>query len=764
MLDILRRLVQAVTDAATLDEALTIIVIRIKQTMQTGVCSVYLLDESTDRWLLMATDGLNPESVRSASLAKTEGLVGTVGSRGELVNLDDAPNHPAFRFLQETGEEIFQSFLGVPIVHQREILGVLVVQQTTQRKFSDDEEALLVTVAAQISALIAHAKVSGRLHLSNMDGEQPIDVHFKGVAGVSGVTTGTAFVRQPPANLRRIKDAKTDNPEHELEEFQTALGEVKAELRQISDSLSEHLARKETALFDTYLRMLEDHTLSGEVCQRIRSGETAPTALKHVVSDLVARFEAMDDAYLKERATDLLDLGRRILAKLLHEQSESLDYPDDVILVAEDVTPVMLGEVQTRSLKAIVSVKGSANSHVAILARSLGIPAVMGAVDLPLGDISGAHLIVDGWRGEVIVEPSEHVLSEYQRALDDAASLEMDLEQIDSGIATTSDGQHVHLMFNAGPFGELSERQRSWIDGVGLYRTEFIFLARSRFPTEDEQESEYRAELATYSPAPVVMRTLDIGGDKSLPYFSIDEENPFLGWRGIRVTLDHPEIFLTQIRAMLRANSGFGNLRILLPMITTLEELRASKALIQRVVRELTAEGYAVEAPQVGVMIEVPSAVYIASELAQEADFLSVGSNDLTQYLLAVDRTNARVADMFDGFHPAVLRALEMTSKAGIEAKIPVALCGEMAGNPLAAVLLVGLGFNELSMSSAALAQVKRALGEFSSVECRMLAEEALTRESGVQVLRIVAQAFIDKHLNLLVPPNLRESLEVGIA
>ena len=759
MLDILRRLVQAVTDAATLDEALTIIVTRIKGTMQTGVCSVYLLDESTDRWLLMATDGLNPSSVRVASLAKTEGLVGTVGSRGELVNLDDAPNHPAFRFLRETGEEIFKSFLGVPIVHQREILGVLVVQQTTQRKFSDDEEALLVTVAAQISALIAHAKVSGRLQLSQTDGEKPFDVHFQGVAGVSGVTTGTAFVRQPPAILRRVKDTKTDDPKRELDEFQSALSDVKAELRQISDTLSEHLERKETALFDTYLRMLEDHTLSGEVCQRIRSGETAPTALKYVVLDLVARFNAMDDAYLRERATDLLDLGRRILAKLLREQSESFEYPDDLILVAEDVTPVMLGEVATRSLRAIVSVKGSANSHVAILARSLGIPAVMGAVDLPLGDISGAHLIVDGWRGEVIVEPSEHVLSEYQRAIQDAAILELDLEKVESGTAVTSDGQHVYLMLNAGPFGELSKRERSWIDGVGLYRTEFIFLSRSRFPTEDEQEGEYRAELQSYSPMPVVMRTLDIGGDKSLPYFSIDEENPFLGWRGIRVTLDHPEIFLTQIRAMLKADSGLGNLRILLPMITTLEELRASKILIQRVVLELASEGYEVLAPQVGVMIEVPSAVYIAPELAKEADFLSVGSNDLTQYLLAVDRTNSRVADMFDGFHPAILRALEITSKAGTNAKIPVALCGEMAGDPLAAVLLVGLGFKELSMSSAALAQVKRALGAFSSKECQSLAQQALAMESGVEVLHIVAQAFIDKDLNLLVPPNLRESI-----
>ena len=761
MLDILRRLVQSVTDAETLDEALCIIVTRIKGTMQTGVCSVYLLDETTDRWILMATEGLNPDSVRVASLGNEEGLVGTVGTRGELLNLDDAPNHTAFRFLQETGEEIFQSFLGVPIVHQRRVLGVLVVQQTTRRKFSDDEEALLVTVAAQISALIAHAKVSGRLYLNAADGQCPVDVHFKGVAGVSGAATGTAFVRKPPAILRRVKDSKTDHPEREVEEFQVALAEVKRELRQISDSLSEYLERKETALFDTYLRMLEDHTLSGEVCQRVRSGETAATALKHVVLDLVSRFEAMDDPYLRERATDLLDLGRRILAKLSHEDVESIEYPDDLILVAEEVTPVMLGEVNTRSLRAIVSIKGSANSHVAILARSLGIPAVMGAVDLPLSEIAGTYLIVDGWRGEVIVEPSEHVLAEYQRAIEDEASLETDLEQIDAGATQTSDGFRINLMLNAGPFGELSGRQRSWIDGVGLYRTEFIFLARPRFPTEDEQEGEYRSELEMYAPMPVVMRTLDIGGDKNLPYFPIEEENPFLGWRGIRVTLDHPEIFLTQIRAMLRANIGCANLRILLPMITTLEELRASQALIKRVVFELTTEGYQVSTPKVGVMIEVPSAVYIARELAKEADFLSVGSNDLTQYLLAVDRTNARVADMFDVFHPAVLRALEKTSKAGKEASIPVAVCGEMAGNPLAAVLLVGLGFTELSMSASTLASVKNALRAFSIKECSFLASEALASESGEQILLNIAEAFIAKELRLLVAPNLREIIEV---
>jgi len=761
MLDILRRLVQAVTDADDLDQALNIIVTRIKDTMQTGVCSVYLFDEHAERWVLMATDGLNPDSVRIASLGKTEGLVGSVGSRGELLNLDDAPKHPAFRFLRETGEEIFQSFLGVPVVHQRQILGVLVVQQTTPRRFSDDEEALLVTVAAQLSALIAHAKISGRLHLRSAGGEGSQDVHFKGVAGVSGVAIGTAFVRTPPARLRRVKDATAEDPERELQEFQAALSEVKSELRRIGDSLSAHLQQSETALFDTYLRMLEDHTLSGEVCQRIRSGESAPTALKYVVLDLVARFEAMNDPYLKERATDLMDLGRRILAQLLHENVGALQYPPDAILVAEDVTPVMLGEIDTAALRGIVSVKGSANSHVAILARGLGIPAVMGAMDLPLSDLAGVQLVVDGWRGEVVVEPSELVLDEYRMAIRDAEALATDLERVSTGHATTQDGARIHLMLNSGPFGELSARQRSWIDGVGLYRTEFVFLSRARFPTEDEQLAEYRAELETYAPMPVVMRTLDIGGDKSLPYFSIDEANPFLGWRGVRVTLDHPEIFLTQIRAMLRASIGLNNLRVMLPMVTTVEELRASRQLIERVVSELLAEGLQVHSPDVGVMIEVPSAVYMADELAREADFLSVGSNDLTQYVLAVDRTNARVADMFDVFHPAVLRALDQTCRAAQGQDIPTALCGEMAGDPMAAVLLVGLGFHELSMSAASLAQVKRSLGAFSLEECRRLAHQAIQCGCGQDVMQLMGHALSSRGLGLLLPPRLRESVQV---
>lgn len=761
MLDTLRRLVQAVTDAENLDAALELIVSRVKSIMQTGVCSVYLKDDASDRWVLMATDGLNPESVRKVSLGLHEGLVGTVGTREELLNLDNAPRHPAFRFLRETGEEEFYSFLGVPIVHQRQVLGVLVVQQVTPRRFSDDEEALLITVAAQLSALIAHAKISGALRTgSGQSGETASpDVYFKGVGSVPGIAMGTCFVRQPPAMLRRVRDRMADDPERELVVFQDALSAVKEELRRISQNLSASLKESEMALFETYLRMLEDHTLSGEVCRRIRSGESAETALKYVVLDLVARFEAMQDAYLKERGSDLLDLGRRILARLQDQVDDLGPLDADTILVAEDVTPVMLGEIQKHQLKGIVSVKGSATSHVAILARSLGIPAVMGATDLPVSDLQGATVVVDGWRGEVVANPSEAVREAYQDAIAEAAVLQADLDRVGPGPCMTRDGHCVQLMLNSGLFGELSQLQRSWIGGVGLYRTEFAFLARGRFPTEDEQRVIYQDELDQYSPSPVVMRTLDIGGDKGLPYFSFDESNPFLGWRGIRVTLDHPEIFITQIRAMLRASEGLDNLRILLPMVSTVAELTASKRLIARVLGELRGDGMHLENPEIGVMIEVPSAVYMAPELARHCDFLSVGSNDLTQYLMAVDRTNARVANLFDSLNPAVLRALAQTTQAARSAGIPVAVCGEMAGDPMAAVLLVGLGFDELSMSGSSLAKVKRAIQAFDRSDCESLATLAVSLESGEQVLHVLAETFLKHGLSLLLPPSLRDTL-----
>jgi len=340
----------------------------------------------------------------------------------------------------------------------------------------------------------------------------------------------------------------------------------------------------------------------------------------------------------------------------------------------------MLAEVPHAKLAGVVSVRGSRTSHVAILARALGVPAVMGVSELPVGRLDDAELIIDGYAGRVYIEPLP---------------------------SETLDGKHIPLYVNTGLLSDLSPTTESGAEGVGLYRTEFPFMIRNRFPGEEEQRRIYRQVLEAFAPRPVVLRTLDVGGDKALPYFPIEEDNPFLGWRGIRITLDHPEIFLVQVRAMMRASEDLGNLNILLPMISDVAELHDSLALIHQAHDELLEEGHMVPMPRVGVMIEVPSAVYQAGSLARRVDFLSIGTNDLTQYLLAVDRNNPRVADLYDSLHPAVIRAiLQVVESARVHGK-PVSVCGEMAGDPAAAILLVGMGIESLSMSVASLPRVK---------------------------------------------------------
>jgi phosphotransferase system enzyme I (PtsP) len=371
----------------------------------------------------------------------------------------------------------------------------------------------------------------------------------------------------------------------------------------------------------------------------------------------------------------------------------------------------------------MVSVRGSHNSHLAIIGRSMGIPTVMGAVDLPWAELEGRLVIVDGHMGHILVDPSPEVERAYQEVFRKEQDLAADLLATQGEPSVTGSGDAISLWVNTGLRVDTKLSLEMGAAGVGLYRTEIPFFLQERFPSEEEQRVIYRDQLTMYAPRPVTMRTLDIGGDKALPYFPIEEENPFLGWRGIRVTLDHPEIFLAQVRAMMRASEGTDNLRILLPMISSVQEVDSALALINRVYTELTVEeGYRIRMPKVGVMIEVPAAVYQARELARRVDFLSVGTNDLTQYLLAVDRNNPRVAALYHGYHPALLKALRDIARDAAAMDREVSVCGEMAGDPLGAVLLVGLGYRTLSMSAANLLRVKAVLRQLKTAEMTAIA------------------------------------------
>lgn len=730
MLNTLRKIVQEVNAAKDLKAALTIIVQRVKEAMGSQVCSVYLLDPETNRFVLMATDGLNKRSIGKVSMAPSEGLVGLVGSREEPLNLEDAASHPRYRYFAETGEERYASFLGAPIIHHRRVMGVLVVQQKERRQFDEGEEAFLVTMSAQLAGVIAHAEATGSIRGLGRQGKGVQEAKFVGVPGAPGVAVGTAVVVLPPADLNVVPDRSVDDIAAELELFDKALGWVREDMQELSEKLATQLRKEERALFDVYLMMLEDAALGNEVRKVIRTGQWAQGALRQVVLDHVKRFELMDDAYLRERASDVRDLGRRLLAYLQEERKTTLVYPDNTILVSEELSPAMLGEVPEGKLAGLISVTGSGNSHVAIFARAMGIPTVMGVLDLPYSKIDGIKLIVDGYHGEVFTNPSELLSKQYAEVLEEERQLTEGLDALRALPCETLDGHRMPLWVNTGLLADVARAQQRGAEGVGLYRTEVPFMVNERFPSEKEQLATYREQLQAFHPLPVTMRTLDIGGDKSLSYFPIKEENPSLGWRGIRVTLDHPEIFLVQTRAMLKASEGLNNLRILLPMISGTQELEEALHLIHRAWGEVRDEGTDVPLPPIGVMIEIPAAVYQTRELARQVDFLSVGSNDLTQYLLAVDRNNPRVADLYDFLHPAVLQALQkVVNDAHLEGK-PVSICGEMAGDPAAAVLLLAMGFDSLSMNATNLPKVKWLLRQVTQSKATELLGQVMTMDN----------------------------------
>ncbi|WP_077529406.1 phosphoenolpyruvate--protein phosphotransferase [Vreelandella utahensis] len=731
MLSTLRSIVQELNGINNLQEALDTIAARVQAAMHTEVCSVYLYDDKSGCYVLKATEGLYKSAVGQVRIAPSEGLVGLVGSREEPINLEDAQKHPRNRYFPETGEERFGSFLGVPIIHHRRVLGVIVVQETQNtRRFDEGEEAFLVTISAQLAGVIAHSEATGAIGGISISGDQARDVAFSGVAGAQGVAIGTGVVVFPPADLDSVPDKRCDDVDAEIERFRAAVSAVRDDVEQVGERLAPQLRPEEQALFEVYLRMLHDHALPGEVENRIRDGLWAPGSLKAVVNQYVRHFEMMGDHYLRERAVDIRDLGRRLLSHLQEGESETPEYPEQTILVSDELTPAMLGEVPQGQLAGLVSVRGSGNSHVAILARAMGVPTVMGLVDIPVAQLDGRELIVDGYEGQIFASPSTELKAFFESIIEEEQELVKGLEELRDKPCETLDGQRIPLFVNTGLITDVVRSLSHGAEGIGLYRTEVPFMINERFPSEQEQKAYYREQLEAFAPAEVTMRTLDIGGDKALTYFPIVEENPFLGWRGIRVTLDHPEVFLVQIRAMIKASEGLDNLRIMLPMISNVSEIEEAQHLIYRAWHEVRDEGYQLAMPQVGVMIEIPAAVYQVREIAARVDFVSVGSNDLTQYLLAVDRNNPRVASLYHSYHPAVLQALCQVAQDCHDVGKPVSICGELAGDPGGAILLLAMGYDALSMNASNLPRIKSVIRGIDMDMARGLLAEVLTQDS----------------------------------
>ncbi|RUO23601.1 hypothetical protein CWE08_02855 [Aliidiomarina iranensis] len=740
MLTVLQRIVEAVNQAPDLDSALALIVQKARSALGSDVCSVYLADHDAQQFILMATEGLNLDANDRVTLNFGEGLISLAAQREEPLNIANASEHPNFKLVESVGEEAYRAMLVAPIIHQRKVLGVLAAQQRKARAFSAEEEAFVVTLAAQLATVIAHAEARGLVsgHYS------PWLRNLTGLPGAPGVAIGEAFIGKPAATLGSVVPRRTEFPWREIHKFRKAVLQTRMELRALAEQVAEYVAEDTLAIFDVYQSLLDASSLGDAVESKIKEGWMAQTSVKMAVEDFVAKFEDLDDSYLRERAVDVRDLGQRILSFLQDKNGGKPNFPDACILIAEEVTASMLAGVPRDKLQGLVSLQGSANSHAAIMARSMGIPAVFGVNQVPLGYLADQHLIVDGYSGEIFVNPPQQLMQEYEILRDEEFELAEMVADHREDEACTLDGISVSLQINAGMNVEHDQQRLGHYEGIGLYRTEIPFMMRERFPTEKEQYDLYRPVLESTGSLPVVMRTLDVGGDKPLPYFPIHEENPFLGWRGIRMTLDHPEIFLVQVRAMLRANIGLDNLQILLPMITTLDEVDESIRLINQAYFEVRNEllqnqpGAVVNRPKIGVMIEVPALLYQLEAVAKKVDFFSVGTNDLTQYLLAVDRNNSRVAGLYDSFHPALLHALQFIVKRCRELNKPVSICGEMAGDPGGALLLVAMGYRSLSMSTHNLDKTRWILRHLDSEIMQTLLSKVMQCTHPDQVRRIV--------------------------
>jgi phosphotransferase system, enzyme I, PtsP len=706
---LLRRLREVMAEPVSAQERLNKIVVLIAANMVAEVCSLYVL--RVDGTLeLYASEGLKPEAVHVTVLRQDEGLVGLVASEAKSLNLSDAQHHPAFAFRPETGEEIYHSFLGVPILRAGNTLGVLVVQNRAQRTYSEDEEEALQTTAMVLAETIA----SGELSALAKPGLEPAahrPLQLEGLSISDGIGLGHVVLHEPRVIVTQII---ADNPQKELQRIDAALNTLRADLdvmlerRDVADS-GEH-----REVLEAYRMFAHDRGWMHKMHEAVMTGLTAEAAVERVQSDNRARMLRQTDPYLRERLHDLDDLANRLMRQLVgrdHAPSRE-QLPDNAILVARSMGPAALLDYDRKKLRALVLEEGGPTSHVSIVARALGIAAV-GQIANATGIVDpGDAIIVDGAMGHVYVRPTPDVEKNYADRVRLRARRQAQYAELRDKPCVTKDGEKISLLLNAGLLVDLPHIAETGAAGIGLFRTELQFMVVPELPRGAEQLRLYRQVLDAADGRPVTFRTLDIGGDKVLPYLRHDEEeeNPALGWRAIRLGLDRPGLLRTQIRALLDA-AAERELRIMFPMVTTVGEFDQAKALVEKELTHLRRHGHTLpERVHVGVMVEVPALLYQLDELLTRVDFLSVGSNDLTQFIFAADRSNAHLASRFDAISPPLLRPLREIVDKAAAARKPVTLCGELASQPIGALALIAIGYRALSLSASAVGPVKAML------------------------------------------------------
>ncbi|HVX92039.1 MAG TPA: phosphoenolpyruvate--protein phosphotransferase [Xanthobacteraceae bacterium] len=716
---LLRRLREVMAEPVSAQERLDKIVVLIAANMVAEVCSVYVL--RVDGTLeLYATEGLNRQAVHLTVLGTDEGLVGLVASEANPINLSDAQAHPAFSYRPETGEEIYHSVLGVPILRAGNTLGVLVVQNRARRTYSEEEVEALQTTSMVLAEMIA----SGELSALARPGAEPAarrPLHIAGTALNEGIALGHVVLHEPRVVVTNFI---ADDVQKERERLKSAINTLRADLDLMLERGDMADGGEHRDVLEAYRMFAYDVGWLHKLEEAVMTGLTAEAAVERVQSDTRARMLRQTDPYLRERLHDLDDLANRLLRQLLGydhaPQRERL--PENAIVVARSMGPAALLDYDSKRLRGLVLEEGGPTSHVAIVARALGIAAV-GEIPNAVGIVDpGDAIIVDGLSGDVHIRPSVDLQAAYAERVRLRARRQLQYLALRDRPCVTRDGEHVTLMINAGLLVDLPHIADTGAAGIGLFRTELQFMVAPSLPRMSEQLALYRSVLDAAGSRPVTFRTLDIGGDKVLPYMrNIEEENPALGWRAIRLGLDRPALLRSQVRALLRAAAGRA-LKLMFPMIAAVHEFDAAKELVERELTHLRRHGHKLpERVEIGTMVEVPSLLYQLDDLLERVDFLSVGSNDLMQFLYAVDRGNPRVADRFDQLSVPVLRALRDIVDKGRAHGKAVTLCGELASKPIGALALVALGYRSLSLAPSAVGPVKAMLLELDAGKARDL-------------------------------------------
>ncbi len=704
----LKRLREVMAEPMEPQARLDRIVEQIAQSMVAEVCSAYVL--RADSILeLYATFGLNPDAVHHSQLKLGQGLVGTIAASSRALNLSEAQKHPAFQYLPETGEELYNAFLGVPILRSGRTLGVLVIQNEAHRVYSDDEEEAMETVAMVIGELIAQGDLKG---LSStgvaLDLDKPVT--HSGQSMSDGIGLGHVVLHEPRVLVTNLFNEDTNA---EIERLNTAV-------RSLRITIDDMLARREIAfegehreILETYRMFAHDKGWVRRMEDAIQNGLTAEAGVEKVQSDMRAKMGSVMDPYLRERLSDFDDLANRLLRQLVgHQAGRGGELPNDAILLARTMGAAELLDYPRTNLRGLVLEDGAPTSHVVIVARAMGIPVIGQAKGIVALCENNDAIIVDGQTGDIHLRPQLDVQSAYAEKVRFRAKRQEEYKTLRTAPSVTKDGQSFSLQMNAGLLVDVPQLEDSGAQGIGLFRTELQFMVASTFPRAEAQEKLYRAVIDEAGLKPVTFRTLDIGGDKVLPYFrnAPDEENPALGWRAIRLALDRPGLFRTQIRALLRAAAG-SQLKLMVPMVSEISEIKQARKLIANEVYHLSKFGHGLPNKIViGTMLEVPSLLFDLDSLMQEADFVSIGSNDLFQFLYAADRGNTQVSGRFDTLSKPFLRALKTIVDAAAKRNTPLTLCGEIAGRPITALAIRALGISSTSMSPAAVGPVKDAL------------------------------------------------------